>query len=119
MDITTVLLTIQSLLDNNPLHHEPGQEKNNTNTNSLYNDIIKYESLNTLLLKNYMDTEGIFLNFKEDMEKEINKIGKIKLIDYIKDFCSKNNDSMVTMPIYRINTKLSYSTLFQNIEKLN
>ena len=24
MDITTVLLTIQSLLDNNPLHHEPG-----------------------------------------------------------------------------------------------
>ena len=28
MDITTVLLTIQSLLDNNPLHHEPGQEKN-------------------------------------------------------------------------------------------
>ena len=119
MDITTVLLTIQSLLDNNPLHHEPGQEKNNTNTNTLYNDIIKYESLNTLLLKNYMDTEGIFLNFKEDMEKEINKIGKIKLIDYIKDFCSKNNDSMVTMPIYRINTKLSYSTLFQNIKKLN
>ena len=96
MDITTVLLTLQSLLDENPLHHEPGQEKNNTNTNSLYNDKIKYESLNTLLLKNYMDTEGIFLNFKEDMEKEINKIGKIKLIDYIKDFCSKNNDSMVT-----------------------
>ena len=27
MDITTVLLTIQSLLDKNPLHHEPGQEK--------------------------------------------------------------------------------------------
>ena len=119
MDVTTVLLTIQSLLDNNPLHHEPGQEKNNTNTNSLYNDIIKYESLNTLLLKNYMETEGIILDFKEDMEKEINKIGKIKLIDYIKDFCSKNNDSTVTMPIYRINTKLSYSTLFQNIEKLN
>tara|TARA_Y100001935_G_C17301956_1_gene509819 strand:- start:1037 stop:1744 length:708 start_codon:yes stop_codon:yes gene_type:complete len=119
MDVTTVLLTIQSLLDNNPLHHEPGQEKNNTNTNSLYNDIIKYESLNTLLLKNYMETEGIILDFKEDMEKEINKIGKIKLIDYIKDFCSKNNDLTVTMPIYRINTKLSYSTLFKNIEKLN
>ena len=28
MDITTVLLTIQSLLDNNPLANEPGYEKN-------------------------------------------------------------------------------------------
>ena len=27
MDITTVLLTLQSLLDENPLHHEPGQRK--------------------------------------------------------------------------------------------
>mgnify|MGYP001289544671 CR=1 FL=1 len=118
MDITTVLLTIQSLLDNNPLHHEPGQEKNNTNTNTLYNEIIKYESLNTLLLKNYTQNEGIFLDFKEDMEKEINKIGKSSLIDYIKEFCSKQNDSKVIVPIYRINTTLSYSTLFQNIEKL-
>ena len=55
MDITTVLLTLQSLLDNNPLHHEPGQEKNIGHTNILYNEIIKYESLNTLLLKNYFD----------------------------------------------------------------
>ena len=38
MDITTILLTIQSLLDNNPLHHEPGQENNNTDMNQLYND---------------------------------------------------------------------------------
>lgn len=118
MDITTILLTIQSLLDNNPLHHEPGQEKNVSKTNTLYNEIIKFESLNTLLLKNYTEIKGVFFDFKEDMEKEINKIGKSELIDYIKVFCSKNRDVNVTMPIYRINTTLSYSTLSENIEKL-
>lgn len=118
MDITTVLLTIQSLLDNNPLHHEPGQERNTSKTNELYNEIIKFESLNTLLLKNFTETEGIFLDFKEDMEKEINKIGKTEIIDYIKEYCSHNNDSKVIVPIYRINTFLSYSSLFKNIEKL-
>ena len=40
--ITTVLLTLQSLLDENPLHHEPGQEKNIGHTNILYNEIYFY-----------------------------------------------------------------------------
>ena len=118
-DITTILLTIQSLLDNNPLHHEPGQEKNISNTNTLYNEIIKFESLNTLLLKNYTENEGIFLDFKEDMEREINKIGKEGIIKHVKDFCSKHNDSKVIVPIYRINTTLSYSSLLNNIDRLN
>jgi ubiquitin-conjugating enzyme E2 Z len=118
MDITTVLLTIQSLLDDNPLHHEPGQEKNTSYTNSLYNEIIKYESLNTLLIKNYIETEGIFREFKKDMENEINKIGKSKIIHEIKEYCSNRKDSMVSVPIYRINTKLSYSTLSSNTKYL-
>ena len=118
MDITTVLLSIQSLLDDNPLHHEPGQEKNTSYTNNLYNDIIKYESLNTLLLKSYTATEGVFINFKKDMETEINKIGKSELIQYVKDFCLTRKDSNVIVPIYRINTFLSYSSLSKNIEQL-
>ena len=69
-------------------------------------------------MKNFTETEGIFLDFKEDMEKEINKIGKTEIIDYIKEYCSHNNDSKVIVPIYRINTFLSYSSLFKNIEKL-
>tara|TARA_B100000214_G_scaffold289083_1_gene218674 strand:+ start:1854 stop:2564 length:711 start_codon:yes stop_codon:yes gene_type:complete len=118
MDITTVLLSIQSLLDKNPLHHEPGQEKNMSSTNKLYNEIIKYESLNTLLLKNYTETEGVFIKFKNEMDKEINKIGKSKLIQYVKDFCLTRKDSNVIVPIYRINTYLSYSSLSKNIEQL-
>jgi ubiquitin-conjugating enzyme E2 Z len=117
MDITTILLTIQSLLDDNPLHHEPGL-KRSENTNTLYNEIIKYESLNTLLLKNYTDGGELFVSFRENMDMEIKKFGYDKLIDYVKEFCSKNNDSKVVVPIYRINTILSYSLLSNNIGRL-
>ena len=43
MDISTVLITIQSLLDNNPLCHEPGfssPSRNNLKLYSNYNEII-------------------------------------------------------------------------------
>ena len=71
MDITTVLLTIQSLLDNNPLHHEPGQENNKTMMNTLYNEVIKYESIQTLTIKNLVDTPEGFNIFLDDMKKEL------------------------------------------------
>ena len=48
----------------------------------------------------------------------VNKIGSDKIIDYVKEFCSKNNDSKVVVPIYRINTILSYSLLSNNIGRL-
>jgi len=118
MDITTVLLTIQSLLDKNPLHHEPGQEKNVSHTNTLYNEIIRYESYNTLLLKNYFDTHELFASFKEEMDNELNKVGRETIIKKVKDYCSGYKDSNATVPIYRINTRLSYTELTKNIERL-
>jgi ubiquitin-protein ligase len=119
MDITTVLLTIQSLLDKNPLHHEPGQEKNVTHMNTLYNEIIRYESYNTLLLKNYFDPNELFVNFKEEMDNEINKVGRENIVEKVKEYCSCYKDSIATVPIYRINTKLCYTELSKNIERIN
>lgn len=118
MDITTVLLTIQSLLDKNPLHHEPGQEKNNGEQNKLYNDVIKYETLNTLLLKNYIDPPNGFDIFHDNMKDELNS-RKINIKeDIIK--LSKENPirSTIHVPIYRINTTIDYNTLLHNFEKL-
>ena len=73
MDITTVLLTIQSLLDNNPLHHEPGQEKNESEMNTLYNEVIKYDSINTLIIKNMVDPPERFYIFIDNMKEEFDK----------------------------------------------
>ena len=109
MDITTVLLTIQSLLDNNPLHHEPGQENNKTMMNTLYNEVIKYESIQTLTIKNLVDTPEGFNIFLDDMKKELTKYNKDiqNFLDSKK--CVKNRE--ITVSFYRIQTILDYQSL--------
>ena len=68
MDISTVLLCIQSLLDNNPLHHEPGQEQNMGNTNTIYNQIIGYNTIQSLITDNLKRIPIGFEDFKESLE---------------------------------------------------
>jgi len=116
MDITTVLLTLQSLLDNNPLHHEPGQEKNISKTNDLYNKVIEYESLNTLLLKNYLTIPENYQCFRENMKYEINK-NKDNIITKIERLKNEKNKN-VEIGFYRISAKLDYSQLVENIQNL-
>lgn len=111
MDITTVLLSIQSLLDKNPLHHEPGNENNFTKMNDYYNEVIQYDSLNTLLLKNIQDIPNGFEVFLPDMKKEFCK-HKVILKEKIEKL--KNKKSMIVhVPFYRISTKLEYNQLYK------
>ena len=72
MDISTVLLTIQSILDDKPLLHEPGI----TNNPDLlkYSKTIFHENIKTLFLKNSFNIPEEFLCFKQQIEK--NKIYK-------------------------------------------
>ena len=56
MDISTVLLSIQSLLDSDPLLNEPGfyrKNKHQLNIINDYNDVIFFENISSLLMKNY------------------------------------------------------------------
>ena len=109
MDITTVLLTIQSLLDKNPLHHEPGQENNNTKQNDLYNEVIKYESINTLFLKNILDPPNGFEIFIENMNEEKDKNKGI-----IKKNIEKNENNKpkhIIIGFYRIDVLVDYQQL--------
>ena len=115
MDITTVLLVIQSLLDNNPLHHEPGQENNNTKQNDLYNEIIKYESINTLHLKNLKETPYGFEVFKEFMLFEKEKYND-SIIQFLKE--NKNNPKKnIHVGFYRINIITDYKNLYEQYIK--
>ena len=112
MDITTVLISIQSLLDNNPLHHEPGQEKNVSYVNDFYNELIRYESINTLLLQNYFDPPNGFDIFYNDMNNEIKKMNKEKMKNEINNRMLKNpNDHKIIIPLYHINKVINYSNL--------
>ena len=116
MDITTVLLTIQSLLDNQPFHHEPGQENNNTKQNSLYNEVIKYESINTLLLRNIMDPPHSFEIFIEAMKNEQRTYNE-SILEYLE----KNKETPrrnIQVGFYRINITLDYQVLYQKYNSL-
>jgi ubiquitin-protein ligase len=115
MDITTVLIVIQSLLDSNPLHHEPGQENNNTKQNDLYNEIIKYESINTLHLKNLNQTPHGFEVFKEFMLIEKEKYND-SIIQFLQE--NKNNPKKnIQVGFYRINIITDYKYLYEQYIK--
>jgi len=118
MDITTVLLTIQSLLDNNPLHHEPGQEKNQTNQNDLYNQVIKYETINTLLIRNYIDIPEGFEIFYNDMKNIVdkNKESMFEKVCALEKECK--TPIIINIPIYRIHLKINYKELKEKYRSL-
>ena len=63
MDISTVLLTIQSILDDKPLLHEPGVS--NEDFIKSYSEIIFHENIKTLFLKNSFNIPEEFICFKE------------------------------------------------------
>ena len=109
MDITTVLLTIQSLLDKNPLHH--GQENNNTNVNKLYNEVIKYESIKTLTLRNFLDVPEGFEIFIEPMKENVKKYKPNILKTLSKNKSQKPKN--INLSFYRISSKIDYPELEQ------
>uniref|UniRef100_A0A6C0F9E3 Ubiquitin-conjugating enzyme E2 Z n=1 Tax=viral metagenome TaxID=1070528 RepID=A0A6C0F9E3_9ZZZZ len=111
MDITTVLLTIQSLLDSNPLFHEPGHENKFNDQNKMYNTTIQYESINTLLIKNFIQPPLGFDIFHSDMKSEITKnkeVIKKRLECLEKEFADPLS---IIIQIYRINLILNYKEL--------
>ena len=115
MDITTVLLSIQSLLDNNPLHHEPGQEKNTTKVNDYYNEVIEYESINTLLIKNMFDTPNGFECFKDIMIEHFKKNEEM-FLQKIKKRSEKPHTLLI--PLYRINLHIDYGDVLYRLNYL-
>ena len=111
MDISSILLSIQSLLDNNPLCNEPGYNTI-TNTHKIYNIAIRYEVLKTLLFIN---------NFKNIPESILNKIKKYLLdnkdniIKEINILNNNKNNKKYNINIYRINIDINYNNLKEEL----
>ena len=69
MDISSIMLSILSLLDEKPIHHEPGYETEKITSNRFknYNTIIQYDTFYTLIYKNcFLDNK-----YKELFQEEI------------------------------------------------
>ena len=113
MDISTVLISIQSLLDNNPLHHEPGQENNNTKLNEYYNETIFYESINTLLMKNIIDIPDGFEIFHTIMIEDLTNNYQF-IYEKLKQKKENYKKTLrIQIPFYRISLDLNYKILYK------
>ena len=117
IDISTVLLSIQSLLDGNPLHHEPGQEKASGNVNDHYNEIIQYETISSLIIKNINIIPTGFEIFHPYMIQELNKRHP-DLLRKIEDWKHKE-DCQISVPFYRISKELHYKKTYQLFSQLS
>jgi len=110
MDISTVLLTIQSLLDKNPLHHEPGQENNNGNINKMYNEIVYFNTYRNLILKNIKEVPEGFEEFQEYVKTHF-KSNKECIQKTIRGWKQKESKQCI-IQFYKINHILNYKETF-------
>jgi ubiquitin-protein ligase len=115
MDISTVLLCIQSLLDNNPLHHEPGQEQNMGNTNTIYNQIIGYNTIQSLITDNLKRIPIGFEDFKESLEQHF-ELKKDSIIKRIENW-DKKESIVCRISFYKINHILNYKKAYDELLK--
>ena len=73
MHIGSILLSIQSLLDENPLHNEPGFENEIGGRNDTYNEIVLYDTFHNLILRNCLNINPSFQCFEENIKDHLSK----------------------------------------------
>ena len=122
MDITNVLVTIQSLLDSNPLLHEPGFEniltgnQKNIDLNNQYNELIKYNSMNSLIIDQLLKLPDSFSIFKLILQENFSK-NKTDLYNKMKD---KDLVLDIKLNVYNIYHQINYKILNQKyLEKFD
>ena len=119
MNITNVFITIQSLLDNNPLKHEPGYDNNiNSKIYDNYNKLIKYNNINNLILSrlNPDNDLGEFNIFKNIIHKHF-----IKNKSYILNEINENMSEKyyIKFPLYHIYIDINYKKLDKIFKKFD
>ena len=114
MDISCILLSIQSLLNNSPLINEPGFEKYTGHISTDYKTIVEYENIRSHFFKHSRNIPQGFLLFQDIINKNYtdNKEIILKKLSEKKD---KDNFSL-SMNIYRIKILIEYNKLFWSIK---
>ena len=111
MHIGSILLSIQSLLCNDPLHNEPGFENETGERNNTYNMIVRYDTYNHLILKNGFEIHSFFEIFRPIIETHLIKKKDI-ILNKINELLKKNPSRMkVSLNIYNILINIDYKNI--------
>lgn len=117
MHISSVLLSIQSLLCENPLHNEPGFENENGERNDIYNFLVEYDTYNHLIKKNCFNIPESFEIFKPIIINHL-KSNSDKIIENLKSLSEKNPiEKRVSLNIYNLSMIIKYPKLYEYLVK--
>ena len=114
--ISSVLLTLCTLLNDNPLLNEPGIHSTNKNIIP-YNNILRYKNFEHAIYKIITKKMEVFSHFYpiiiELFLKNYNSI-----LEKINEYKKKCDKCTLNTNIYRMETYIDYDTLIQNLKKL-
>ena len=102
MHIGSVMISIQSLLCNNPLHNEPGFENEKGSRNDTYNMIVEYDTYQNLIINNCFKIPESFIPLSEIIQGHILK-EKENIMVKLKELSTKYSArGKVVLNIYKI-----------------
>ncbi len=111
--LSAVLLSIQSLLNENPIHNEPGWEKENGERCKTYNDLLDYYNLKVAVLQMIRDTPIGFEVFKDIMLKYY-VTNFEKYMKFIEKRMDKDGEQKF-LKLFSMTEKFDYVSLQENL----
>jgi ubiquitin-conjugating enzyme E2 Z len=117
--ISTVLLTLCTLLCDNPLLNEPGVTKNHHDIAS-YNEIIEYSNIDVAICDILNKKNGVFIGFFENFNSYM-KDNFLKNYDKIIEFVEKKCELLkkpkkFTTGFYTMNITVDYEKVLQKLK---
>lgn len=114
--LQSVLLSIQTLLNETPIHNEPGWETiESTDLRCVnYNNLLKYANLKIAILDMIDKSVGCLEVFKDIMLEHLHKV-EFKLKDYIDQ--NINHDKLLKTDIYTLHIKTDYKNCLYRLNQ--
>ena len=117
MHLGSVLISIQSLLDNNPLRNEPGFENEIGQRNNTYNDIVQHDTFRHLIIKNCFETPKDFICFEGTIKDHLTR-NKENIFNKLHEIKSDKKKEKISLNIYNLSTIIDYNEIESRLNKL-
>ena len=114
---SSVLISIKSIMNENPLINEPGHESDDDIRHKNYNGCIEYENLRVAIIYNLRYPNKRFVHFLPVMEQNfLNSFQKIRA-KYVA-LRDKNQGVTFTCDVFRMSVKCDYDHLLAELDSL-
>ena len=116
LNLSSVLISIQSLLNNNPMHNEPGYENDNSTSSISYRNILEHENISISILNILENIPNTFDNFMPIIRDHfINNFHNLKnrLIPLINTYKENTIERMTSL--FKLQIKYKYNYLLKKL----